>query len=320
MELRKAPRVYADTRGMSRADWLRARRAGIGGSDAAGILGLSPYASPLSVWADKTCEDMPQDEKENEAIWLGNVLEDHVARRYAQDAGVHVVRCNMMLQHPEYPWMLANIDRRVVGRRVGIEIKTTSQNSRTDFAGGEINPWYYAQCMHYLAVTGWERWILVVLVIGKGMYTYEIEPNPEEIAALTDKERMFWEDYVVPRRMPPVDGSEASALALGLAYPQSNGETTALDCDDDIAAYLALDAQIREAKAAQEAARQRIEERMGAFEIGLTANYTVTWKNTKPRETLDSKRLRAEQPEIYRQYLKTDAPSRRFTVRQTKEV
>lgn len=314
----RSPLVYADTRGMDRAQWLRARKAGIGGSDAAGILGLSPYASPLSVWADKTSEDIPEGERDSEAVWLGNVLEDHVARRFAKESGLNVVRCNMMLQHPEYPWMLANIDRRVKGRRVGIEIKTTSQNTKTDFSGGEINPWYYAQCMHYLAVTGWEKWILVVLVIGRGMYTYEIEPAREEMRALIDAERAFWEDYVVPRKMPPVDGTQASALALGAAYPRSNGEMMALDCEEDIAAYVALEARIEEARREQEAARQRIQARMGAFEVGVTPNFTVTWKSVKARETLDSKRLKSELPEIYGQYVKTGAPSRRFTVRETK--
>ena len=76
--------VYKDTRNMSRAEWLAARKAGIGGSDAAAIIGLNPFSSPLTVWADKTSVDEPQEESESEAIWLGNVLEDHVARRYAK--------------------------------------------------------------------------------------------------------------------------------------------------------------------------------------------------------------------------------------------
>ena len=169
--------VYADTRGMTRDQWLDARRCGIGGSDAAAILGLNPYSSPLSVWADKTGAPSPEPEGvRNESIWLGNVLEDHVARRYAQESGLKIIHCNQMLQSAEHPFMLANIDRRVKGKRIGVEIKTTSALSRTDFAGGEIHPWYYCQCMHYLAVTGWEKWILVVLVVGKGLYAYEILP------------------------------------------------------------------------------------------------------------------------------------------------
>ena len=81
--------VYKDTRNMSRAEWLAARKAGIGGSDAAAIIGLNPFSSPLTVWADKTSADEPQEESESEAIWLGNVLEDHVARRYAEQVSEH---------------------------------------------------------------------------------------------------------------------------------------------------------------------------------------------------------------------------------------
>ena len=138
--------VYKDTRNMSRAEWLTARKAGIGGSDAAAIIGLNPFSSPLTVWADKTSADEPQEESESEAIWLGNVLEDHVARRYAEESGLNIVRCNQMMRSIEHPYMLANIDRRVKGKRIGVEIKTTSSFTKTDFAGGDVNPWYYAQC------------------------------------------------------------------------------------------------------------------------------------------------------------------------------
>lgn len=313
------PIVYADTRGMSREEWLRARKSGIGGSDAAAILGLNPYSSPLSVWADKISADEPH-EKENESMWLGNVLEDHVARRFAKESGTNVVRCNMMLQHPKHTFMLANIDRRIKGKPIGIEIKTTSQNTKTDFENGEINPWYYVQCMHYLAVTGWEKWILVVLVIGRGMYTFEINRDENEISALIDAEAHFWEENVKKRQMPPTDGTQASADALSAIYPESNGQKKLLDCEEDIARYTALDMQIKTLTAQRDAAKQRICEQLGEFETGVTANYTVKWKTGKAPVGFDKKRFAADLPDIYSRYITSGTPSRRFTVVSNKEA
>ncbi len=79
-----------------------------------------------------------------------------------------------------------------------------------------------------------------------------------------------------------------------------------------------LDEQIKSLKAEQEIAKQRIQERMGDNEVGMTANYTVRWKSTKPRSSFDSKRLLAEQPDIYQHYVTAGAPTRRFTIKKAK--
>lgn len=310
--------VYKDTRNMSRAEWLEARKAGIGGSDAAAIVGLNPFSSPLTVWADKTSTDEAQEENGNEATWLGNVLEDHVARRYAEESGLNIIRCNQMMRSIEHPFMLANIDRRVKGKKIGVEIKTTSPYSKTDFAGGDINPWYYAQCMHYLAVTGWDEWKLAVLVIGHGLYTFSFkrEENLDQINALIAAEADFWNEYVVPCKCPPVDGSKAAEEVLTKRYPVSDGTTIALDCDDALRQYMELTKRIKELEADKMLYEQRIKERMGESERGQSANYVVSWKNSSPRKTIDTKRLSEEHPEIVDRYIKIGTPTRRFTVKE----
>lgn len=305
--------VVANTRGMSRPEWLQIRKRGIGGSDAAAILGMNPFSSALAVWADKTSTDCPQ-EQENEAIWLGNVLEDHVARRYAQESGLQIVRCNQVLQHPEHPFMLANIDRRVKGKRIGVEIKTTNMLTKTDFNGGEINPWYYVQCQHYLAVTGWDKWILVVLVIGRGMFSFEIDRNEDDIAALIESERRFWVENVQAQTPPPADGSESAGKILMGRFPESNGQKITLSCDADVDEYAALDEQIKRLEKQRDLHKQRIMESMGDAERGEASRFMVTWKTAAGRTTVDAKQLAADLPEVFRRYSKTSAPSRRFSV------
>lgn len=318
MESNAAYSVFANTKNMSREDWLKTRKMGIGGSDAAAIIGMSAFGSRLSVWADKTSDDVEQEtEITSEPIWLGNMLEEPVARRYAQESGLNIIRCNMMMQSVEHPFMLANIDRRVKGKKIGVEIKTTSPYTKVDYENGDIEPRYYVQCMHYLAVTGWDEWKLVVYVIDREMYTFSFKRADHlgEIESLIKAEEDFWNSYVVPRKPPAVDGSDASAEVLTKLFPASNSETIMLDCDDAIAQYVKIGEQIKELEQTRSLYQQKIQEQMGENEKGETANYVVTWKSTAPRKTFDSKRFKEDWPDIYDMYLKIGAPTRRFSVK-----
>jgi len=117
---------------MSREEWLLRRRRTIGGSDAAGVMGMSPWATPYTVWAEKT--GLLQEKPDTEAMRQGRDLEDYVARRFAEASGKTVRRENFMLYHDDYPFAHADIDRWVVGEKSGLECKTTSALNVRSFA------------------------------------------------------------------------------------------------------------------------------------------------------------------------------------------
>ena len=195
--------ILASTAGMERAAWLKLRRQGIGGSDAAAILGLNPYKSPLAVYADK--RGLSDDAPDTETLRQGRDFEAYVADRFAEETGKRVRRCNQILQHPDHPWMLANVDRLVVGERAGVECKCVGIGNKVDFEGGAVPPTFYWQCMHYLAVTGLDRWYLAVLPLGRWVspYIFEIERDEERIGELTAREEAFWRDHVLAG-VPPL--------------------------------------------------------------------------------------------------------------------
>ena len=124
------------TASMSREDWLRLRKSGIGGSDAGAICGLNPYASPMSVYRDKTSEDVS--DTDNEAMRQGRDLEDYVARRFMEATGLKVRRSNMMYRSDDHPCMIADVDRLVVGEDAGLECKTASAYNADKWADGNI--------------------------------------------------------------------------------------------------------------------------------------------------------------------------------------
>lgn len=192
--------VRLSTRTMSRPDWLAQRRKSIGGSDAAGIVGLSQYATPYTVWADKTGR-LPEQE-DNEAMRQGRDLEEYVANRWTEATGKTVRRSNAILYNSLYPFAHADIDRTVVGENAGLECKTTSTLNLRQFKNVEFPEKYYAQCVHYMAVTGAARWYLAVLVYGRGFFTFTLERDQAEIDALMGAERDFW-NLVEQIPLPP---------------------------------------------------------------------------------------------------------------------
>lgn len=109
------------TKNLEREEWLNIRKQGIGSSDAAAAVGLNPYKSQLELCMEKTGRDaeLPQlypSDDTSPAFW-GTLLEPIVASHYTKKTGNRVRRVNAVLQHaaPELPWMLANIDREVIG-------------------------------------------------------------------------------------------------------------------------------------------------------------------------------------------------------------
>jgi putative phage-type endonuclease len=307
--------VLAKTLDMSRSEWLQHRRKGIGGSDAAAIVGLDRYRSPFDVYADKL--GLRPEIPDNEAMRQGRDLEQYVAERFMEATGKKVRRRNAILQHPEHTFMTANIDRWVVGENAGLECKTTSVLNRAKFSQGEYPPNYYVQCMHYMAVTGAERWYLGVLVLNKAFHVFTIERDENEIAALIEAEKHFWTNHIMKQIPPAPDGSESTSEIIKQLFPEAKeGFTASLyGYEDKIQAYLDLDAQIKELEKKKEAFKQELQMAIDEAEIGRAQGYVVEWKN-QVRQTLDTTRLKKEQAEIYANYLKPAQTVRVFKIKE----
>jgi len=241
-------------------------------------------------------------------MWLGTKLEPIIADRFAEQTGMAVQRRNAIYQHPEYPWMLANIDRWIVGQNAGLEIKTTNMLNRTKFEEGEIPPSYYVQCVHYMAVTGAEEWYLAVAVLNKAFHIFHVDRNEEEIATLVQAERRFWEDHVQKQVPPAPDGSDRAGELLKNLYPRAKGESTAelvplFGNEQSLERLQEIDATVKALETEADAIRQSLQMQIGEADGGKAQGYTIWWKN-QTRTSLDTNRLKKENPEIYSRYSK----------------
>lgn len=288
--------------------WLERRRTGIGGSDIAAILGLSPWTSALDVYLDKTGGPKvePSDPLRAERMRWGNLLEDVVAREYAHRTGSKVQRVTAMLRHPEHAFALANIDRAVIdpGRkaRVGrsgwlegaaalLEVKTASPYAADEW-GEEDAPnvpvHYAAQGMWYMGVAGIEVLHFACLIGGQRMITRTLRRDDAVLRTMFEAAQEFWHGNVMARRMPePRDVRDILTL-----FPRGNG--TAREIADEpelldmVQQYREASEKAKEAKAASDALADALKMQIGAHD-SLThhGKALVTWRASKERNEID---------------------------------
>ena len=301
------------TAGLSREDWLRERKTGIGGSDAGAICGSNPYSSPMDVYLDKTSEEVS--DKDNEAMRQGRDLEEYVARRFMEESGLRVRRSNKMYRSVDHPFMLADVDRLVVGEDAGLECKTASAYNADKWEDGRIPPHYLIQCLHYMAVTGRRTWYIAVMILGSGFRYQRIDWDEGAIRELTAIERAFWEQCVTPRVMPAPDGSKACGEALARYFHTARKKSAIplVGFDEELARREELLQAIDRMQQEQRRIEQGIKCAMGDNELAFNDKYKVSWSNVDTTK-LDTKRMKEEEPDLYRRFAKTTT-SRRFTIK-----
>lgn len=276
---------------LTREEWLQERMTGIGGSDAGTILGVNKWKSKTQLFFEKTNPEMIQ-EISNDAIHFGNILEDVVAEEFAARTGKKVRRDNRMLRHPEHHFMMANLDRVVVGEKALLECKTTSQYNAEQWEDDNVPAQYLCQIQHYMAVTGFEKAYIAVLIGGQSFIWKEIERDDELIQIIIDAEKDFWENNVQVNVIPEIDGSEATSDFINHMYQDIDNEEIELGTEADtlMKAIESIKEDIKEKQQLQKKYENQLKDALGHNTAGKTAAYLATWKQ-QTRRNLDKKAL-----------------------------
>ena len=240
---RHEPLVLVETADLSEEDWLDYRRRGIGGSDVSAIFGTSPFRTARDLYYDKLNIASVEDDEGNwVAMEMGHLLEPLVAKIFERKTGYRVYQIKKMFQHPQYPWMLADVDYFVElsdGTTAILEIKTTNYNARDNWwmNGKETVPVYYeSQGRHYMAVTDLDRCFFCCLYGNneEEVIIREVKRDLEYEAEMVFLEQYFWENHVQRHVPPPY--TESGALIIESARKHfgpadKNAPAVALDLD-----------------------------------------------------------------------------------------
>ena len=315
---RQALRLVS-TRGMDRAQWLEIRQNGIGSSDAAAAVGLCPYKSQLELWMEKTgrrqADEQPPDQ--DSPMYWGTLLEPYVAAAYTQKTGRKVRRLNAVLQHPTFNFMLANIDREIVGCPEAqiLECKTAGEFGSRLWQDG-VPEYVQIQVQHQLAVTAKAAADVAVLLCGQKLEIHRIRRDEDVIGRLIILEARFWE-HVEKDIAPPADGSESAGNALRQLY---RGNDTVADFSGDetlsgqFDELVALRSELEAKEARAEVLKQSIQQAMAEASRAIFRAGEVTFKRASDSEVIDVKRLASERPDLVAQYTSCRPGSRRFRV------
>lgn len=295
--------------------WLEMRNMGIGGSDASIVVGLNKWKSPFSLWLEKTGQSEPEDLSNNEYVYWGKKLEQAVSDRFCELTGKKVQKRGL-LQSEEYPFMLASVDRMVVGENAGLECKTANGFAGKQWEDDEVPDAYYIQCQHYMAVTGCDKWYIAVLIGGNKFIWKCIERNQQDIDVLIGAEKDFWRK-VENNIVPDVDGSSCCSKALEKRLSiQVEKVVLPTEAEDLINKIDELDKTIKVLEEQKDFGKNQIKKMLVDLkaEAGVVGERSVTWKEQAGRTTVDSKKLKAEMPEVYGKYSKVGNPTRVFRI------
>lgn len=304
-------------------EWLAARRRGMGGTDTVILMGAGQYddETPYFVWLKKTeGHDIP----DNPAMARGRALEPIVLQLYEQQTGNTVTETGLW-QHSQHEMVLGSPDGLILdehGTPVGgVEAKTTLERTARQW-DGECPARYEWQARHYMAVMGVDWWDVIALVVDTWeVHVWRIERDDAKERALLAAAVGFWETYVVPGIAPEPEAlMSAAEVAHRWAVPTEQG----LDLDSHAVAgwHVAeladerrtLKAQVREADSRLEAIDTELKAIAGEHEaVLLDGQQVYAWK-PQSRQSLDTKRLRDEHPDLAAQYMRTTT-FRRLTVK-----
>ena len=285
----------------------------IGGSDIASVMGLSRYKTPLRLWAEKTGRLEQPDLSDNEAVETGVKLEQFVADMFSAKTGKTVRRAPKKYTHPKYSYMAAHIDRLITGTDELLECKTASAFKKNEWDGDEIPKEYILQVMWYLGITGRKTGYIAVLIGGQSFKYKKIEFDEELFKTMTDAAVDFWahvQNDTPPDVMPDDDETlkelySASTEVMIELYPDDENKKQSMETLEAKVAYLQeVKAHIKlmqdEQKEIETFIKDIIKDNLGI----KTQKYTITWKSQN-KVSLDTKRIKEEQPEIFDEYSAT---------------
>ena len=286
-ECRRQPNVLTSTADLTREAWLTYRRLGIGGSDAASVLGISPFRTGVDLYYDKLGLPMEDSEENWVAMEVGTLLEDLVARIFAKKTGLEVCPMPVMFQHTEHPWMLADLDFLVEmpdGSTAILECKTTNYNARDkwEYDGKPIVPQYYeAQGRHYMAVMNLNR-VYFCCLYGNSedeVIIRSIDRDLKYEAELIALEEHFWVNHVKAKIPPPYiedDGAlilESLRRCLGPSCKDMPPAAFTETQSENVRRYV----ELRDQKSALNASVKTLEDEMERLKASIVADMVGSW-------------------------------------------
>ena len=303
----------------TREEWLQERKAGIGCSEIAAILGLNPWRSPLDVYLDKIGEGRPQEE--TRPMRLGKAFEPAILAEYTKETGREARLNDRLFQHPDVP-MLGTPDAFELEELPppGVEMKATrNQNGWGESGTDEIPDVYLPQVAGYMAILNRPFWHVAALIAGGDFRVYTVRRDAALEAVILENVARFWRDNVIAHRAPDPDGSASAGEWVREKFPRHTSMARVASPEESDLLRLLVEAKDgREAaEREEERLKQLVQMRIGDAEGLIFDGGKCTWKTSKDSVVTDWKAVAAELTvpvEVVNKHTNLRPGSRRFVL------
>jgi len=300
------------------AEQIQERKSGLFATDAAPVLGLSKYSTPVQVWLEKTGQTEPRDLSDNEAVQMGHVMEPVIARLYEDRTGLSLDHIDYGLRHKDFAFMGSHFDYKIAGKPQLVECKNFSSNRVNEFGENgtdEVPMDVLLQCVHEAAVFNVEFIDVAVLFGGQKFCIYPLHIDDASKTKLITLEEEFWRKHVV-EMTPPEPRTEEETRML---FKKDNGQVVIAPTDIQAAVtrLSQIADSIKQMEEAQDGLKVLVQSYMGESAVLAAQDGTplVTWKKSKDGVKFDSKMLEKAMPHIYNQFQFPTVGSRRFLLK-----
>lgn len=290
------PKLIANTAKMSESEWLELRKSGIGGSDAASIAGINKWASPVVMYMEKL--GLYERKAAGEAASWGNILEPVVREHFKKAVNeeraeqglspLKVVHRMAIFAHDEHDFIRTNLDGLCYCEELGkgiVEIKTASEYLKEEWEGEDVPNSYFIQVQHNMLVMNVNYAYLAVLIGGNKYKHYFIERDQELIDYLINIESNFWNNHILTKIPPEMDGSDSTKEMLNTLYSESVEPEIPITLPSESNRWLEVieecKTMIKNTKEKQTKYENMIKDEMKESETAFVGPHKVTWKANK---------------------------------------
>lgn len=276
------------------------RRKYIGGSDIAAVMGMSRWKTPLTLWLEKTGEIESSTKSDNEAVELGRELEDFVAKKFTRITGLKVRKRQEKYIHKKYPFLVAHVDRIIVGSDELLECKTCSSYKKDEWKDEDIPKEYILQVMWYLGITGRKKGHIAVLIGGQCFKKKVIKFDAELFNIMVEMAIKFW-DCVQTKTMPALTPDDNEVMSK--IYPSPENEYIEnQDLESQIEKLVNIKAEISALDVERKLLEAELKNIIKTHAGILTEKYKVSWFKMA-RTIVNTEQLKADN--IYEKYANT---------------